>query len=268
MLTVSSTPLAFDRSIAKEIQILLRKSHKPRVRVERSTIPGAGAGVYAQQPLLTGQVACVYPGVYTPPLPNSPVVDGVEYVYLADQRTPSGLLVEENAYILNLQDVRGGGYLDGRACKVVLEEEEDLQKDETSIVWLDKNPSACGHLVNHNSGSKANIAVLSFLWQDVFRLLPSSSGWHERDNNNCDDDYYGIPNRTRVDGSPWYFDPLEERIVYFRKSQDDSSHDTVREPVCGAAMVVLEPIAEGEELFLDYGLTKPYPGWAKDWYSM
>jgi len=30
--------------------------------------------------------------------------------------------------------------------------------------------------------------------------------------------------------------------------------------------VTSKSVKAGEELFLDYGLTKPYPQWAQDWY--
>lgn len=33
---------------------------------------------------------------------------------------------------------------------------------------------------------------------------------------------------------------------------------------CGGAIVVAKPVEEGEELFLDYNLNKPYPSWAQE----
>ena len=244
------------QELAAQIQFLLRQEHQPRVQVLPSQILGAGSGVYATQPLLPGQVACLYPGVFTPPLPPSittttAAVDAAECMYLAGQSPPSGVLPEQNAYILNLKDV--GGYLDGLA-EVSKDCSDDSSQPSTSKTLSPPqhdNPSACGHMVNHNSNSRANVRVVSFFWKDVFQLMPVQSI----------EECYSLPNRMRNDKYPWYYDPRDGKVVY----GNDTTYRN-DEKVCGAAMIVQKPIGIGYELFLDYGLLQPYPSWAKDWY--
>lgn len=235
----------WSQDLAAQIQALLRRTHEPRVQVLPSQIPGAGSGVYAKQSLLPGHVACLYPGIFTPPLP--PTTVDAECTYLAGQSTPSGVSPEHNAYVLNLRDV--GGYLDGLADV----SNESSDKSQPSRPPQHDNPSACGHLVNHNHSLKANVGVVSFFWKDVFEQLTVQ----------VIDEYYSIPNRMRSDRYPWYYDPRDGKVVY----GNDTSDLTVNvQRVCGAAMVVKKPTLIGDELYLDYGLLQPYPGWAKDWY--
>ena len=241
------------RELAAQIQFLLRRDHQPRVQVLPSQILGAGSGVYATQGLLPGQVACLYPGVFTPPLP--PIITAVDAAegmhYLAGQLPPSGFVPEQNAYILNLKDV--GGYLDGLA-EVSKECNDDSDQPSTSTTPSPPehdNPSACGHMVNHNPSTRANVSVVSFFWKHVFQLIPVESI----------EECYSLPNRMRNDKYPWYYDPRYGEVVY-----GNDTPDGIDENVCGAAMIVQKPIGIGNELFLDYGLLQPYPSWAKDWY--
>ncbi len=241
-----------DQDLALQIQKLLRRPHDTRVSVRPSSILGAGSGVYATHSFDPGHVACLYPGVYTPPLPPAVLpIEEYRHTYLAGQRTPSGVLAEQNAYILNLKDV--GGYLDGLALMNSASTKDKPKNNTTTSPPQHENPSACGHLVNHSHASKVNVRVVSFFWKDVFRLVAFDG----------DDDYYAVPNQVRMDGSPWYYCPMEENIVWFQQGLDANSS----ERACGAAMVAFKPIATGDELYLDYGLVQPYPDWAKEWYT-
>ena len=237
-----------DQDLAAQIQSLLQRTHHPRIQVLTSQIPGAGAGVYATQSLLAGQVACLYPGVFTPPLPPN-VVAATECTYLAGQWTPSGILPEHNAYVLNLKDV--GGYLDGLADVSKEDNDQSQLHSRTLSTPHYENPSACGHMVNHNHRMKANVGVISFFWKNVFQLITA------QDTEEC----YSLPNRMRTDKYPWYYDPRDGKVVY-----GNDTSDVNVDKVCGAAMIVQKPIEIGEELYLDYGLLQPYPDWAKDWY--
>jgi hypothetical protein len=182
---------------------------------------------------------CLYPGVYSPPLP---IYAAPTSVYLANQSPPSysysGKLMHENAYIMNLQSC--GGYIDGCALK---------------SHYL-ANPSACGHLVNHDAVN-SNVEVFSFRWDEVMQ---------HRDDDDEEEakDHFSIPNETRRDGSPWYFDEFLQELVRFPSPIDrvDANSST-----CGAALVLTTPVSEGEELFLDYKLKEPLPEWARDWYN-
>lgn len=141
--------------------------------------------------------------------------------------------MNDNAYILNLQGT--GGYIDGCA----------LNSQYCKASKLDENPSACGQLVNHD-GSQNNVEVLDFSWDDI-----------HLDQN--EEPLYVLPNETRADGSPWYYDRINDEVVTFVQDDMAKSH--------GAAIVLMQPLDEGEELLLDYKLVTPYPKWAEDWYT-
>lgn len=147
--------------------------------------------------------------------------------------------MEENAYILNLQH-RVGGFLDG-ACLTSARGRP-----------LDENPSACGHLINH-SANAANVEFESFVWSDV--VFDSFL--------NDDPTLYDVPNERRQDGTPWYADGGS--VVRFLNSDDMIQQNLLS--VGGAAFVTIREIQQGEELFLNYLLRKPYPVWARGWYA-
>ena len=218
---------------------LLIKEHAPLVKAGPSTI--AGRGVFAMTTIPKHQVVALYPGIYSPPLPHflqMPLEDSIiptAALYLANEISPAGVHVEENAYILNLPI---GGFLDG-ACLTGARDRP-----------LDENPSACGHLINH-SANAANVEFESFVWSDVVGDSLSDHTLHE------------LPNERRQDGTPWYSDGV--RIVRF-----PNADDLVRQyphAVGGAAFVTKTQIARGEELLLNYHLRKPYANWAREWYT-
>jgi hypothetical protein len=167
--------------------------------------------------------------------------DTISNEYLANKtKPPSGISFEANAYIVNLPEC--GGYIDG--CP-------HLSIHGTKV---NENPSACGHLINHDA-SNANVQVASFFWNEI---LDKTDIAHAR---------YSLPNRVRRDGSPWYFDGRNEEVVNFsREPEDFSEEETSFELLCGMAMILSSTIEPGQELLLDYGLKKPYPEWASDWY--
>ena len=233
--------------------------HPPMIQVRPSSITGAGSGVFASQPIPMDTLVTLYPGIYTPPLPafTAGTDDEYLYYYLADRTTPSGLAPEVNPYILNLTAV-GGGYLDG----LITTGDTATARTTTTTVEPTTDPTAmpcCGHLINHDS-SKPNINVVSFVWNDVLQL----------ESNDDDENRWNtelIPNRRRSDGSPWYYDGREERVVHFASQPPSSTLRTPHEGiVCGAAMVSIKDIETHQELLLDYGLHPPYPSWARDWY--
>eukprot|EP00980_Cylindrotheca_fusiformis_P027836 scaffold22560_cov135-Cylindrotheca_fusiformis.AAC.47 len=215
--------------VVKQIRRMVEKNHSPTVEVRKSCV--SGRGVFALAPVydeMLPMVACLYPGIYTPGMPFVDSVDsGNEY--LADLIPPSGVPLERNEYIMNLQIM--GGYIDGASLV------------GNNNRRLDANPSACGHLVNHDS-STANTCFISFAWDHIF------VGSIEA--NQCE-----LPNETRSDDSPWYFDGHIQRIKRF---------DNPCASVCGGAIVISKKVDVGDELLLDYRLKKPYPAWAKEWY--
>ena len=248
-------------SFRRQVCYLLEKAHVPRVAVRPSEIPGAGNGVFYQgsgdnEEHDDVEVLCLYPGIYTPPLPLaagmlSSLEDSNEVMdlYLAKKLPPSGIDFQENAYVLNLGSPVGG-YLDGCAL-------------ETSTGRpLNGSPSACGHLVNHFGNAKStqqpNVQVVPFFWKDI---LPSES--HLMDL---------LPNTMRCDGSPWYFEAMEQRIIYFPEEVDN--RQTLLDPLLAGAAIVASrgdgslPLHPDQELLLDYQLQPDaLPKWAVGWYQ-
>jgi hypothetical protein len=239
----------------KQVRNLLTRSHTPRINVQRSEIAGAGKGVYLNETGTTGglgkdqRVLCLYPGVYTPGLPSYASSPEKWGHYLANDLPPSGISFEDNAYILNLQ--KDGGYIDG--CPLTARQNRRL----------DANPSACGHLINHNASS-ANVEVVSFLWRDIIEDV--DIGHTEESPSNVS---FPLPNVLRDDGTGWYLDGLDEDIVRFPDSNADSRDIAKLEYslLCGAAIVSKKHISPGDELLLEYGLLPPYPRWAAGWYE-
>ena len=204
---------------------------------------------------------CLYPGIYTPGIPSGYLSHEVEY--FANKSLPSnyGSDITDNAYIMNLNSC--GGYIDGCALK--------SQYNDTDNTVLDSNPSACGHLVNHAT-LKNNVKILSFAWDEVLKEGSSYDDAETALECNKENEYYLIPNEMRADGTPWYYDSAMNKLVSFTKSSQSQRHLCLHHPmknklVCGAALILTRSVYEGEELVLNYGLTKPYPAWAKEWYN-
>ena len=226
-------------SILLKVRNLLVKDHAPFVKEGPSTI--AGRGVFATTTIPKDQVVALYPRIYSPPLPHflqMPFDDSViptTELYLANKISPAGIRVEDNAYILNLPV---GGFLDG-ACLTSARGRP-----------LDENPSACGPFINH-SANTSNVDFISFVWSDV---VGDSLG---------DTILHDLPNERRQDGTPWYSDG--HHIVRFPESDDLVQQ--YPHTVSGAVFVTKAVIDQGEELFLNYKLRKPYPNWAREWYT-
>jgi hypothetical protein len=215
---------------SKSVRRLLSRSHTPRTELRGSSIQEAGRGVFAVESVGAGEILCLYAGVHTPALPLGA---NDSLVYLGNNLAPSGVVPDENAFILNLHHV-GGGYLDGLALT-------------TGDRRLDDNPSACGHCVNHSS-NQANVQVVSFAWSDVLN----------EDNELDQDHLYPLPNIVRADGSPRYLDTCADSIVECSGTG----------PNAGAAFCAKDNIEAGDELLLNYGLLSPLPSWAADWYEL
>jgi hypothetical protein len=256
------------KSFRRQVCYLLGKSHIPRVAVRSSQVEGAGNGVFYEvaekrnhpediDDGIGSKVLCLYPGIYTPPLPP-PLFAGIlschednneiMETYLAKRIPPSQVDLEDNAYILNLETI--GGYLDGLALH------------SASGRSLDSSPSACGHLINHYrpSQNKPNVAIVPFLWNEV--LQPAGTG--DFDAGVMD----RLPNAMRCDGSPWYLDTITETIIHFPKEEGETTN-AIHPFLAGAAVISMDhDLSDGQELFLDYGLRMDkLPRWAKDWYQ-
>ena len=91
-----------------------------------------------------------------------------------------------------------GGYIDGCAF---------TSQYDTTDDSLDINPSAVGHLVNHDS-TESNVDVISFAWDDIL-----SDERQDTSITRTNEDYFAIPNELRADCSPWYFDTVLDSIL-------------------------------------------------------
>ena len=208
---------------------------------------------------------CLYPGIYTPGLPihtlgaTTAAASSCTFVYLANKSPPSkyGTDINDNAYIMNL-NLSCGGYIDGCALDSQIRRGGEKNNDV-----LDSNPSACGHLINHHSVGN-NVEVHSFAWDDI--LLDDER--YDATTTRRADEHFTIPNELRADGSPWYYDATIDKLVSFPTSSEGGSQKKIPPPLlCGAALVLTKPVSRGDELLLDYGLSEPYPPWAKGWYK-
>lgn len=234
---------------------LLKRCHEPLVEVRESSIPNAGLGVFLRDNvrgsgmIKTDQVLCLYPGIYTPPMPNQVKFDD-QSVYLANQLND----LESNGYILNLNDNPNiGGYIDG----------EPNRKEENS------SPSAVGHLINYNGSDNANVRVVSFCWSSILSYNGNAQTRAFDMTSLSTDEFYNIPNTLRSDGTPWYFDGITNKLVYFPLLKHNNSSNSNISPLRGAAICLKSSInhPDRRELFLDYALRNPLPKWAQGWYD-
>ena len=82
----------------------------PPAEVRASSIPGAGAGLFATRVIRPGELVALYAGEYTPPAPafaSANAADGGSDVVAPAREFPRG-----GAYVIHLES---GGYIDGTA---------------------------------------------------------------------------------------------------------------------------------------------------------
>ena len=157
-------------------------------------------GVFSQKKVSSNElpmVMCLYPGIYTRGIPIHAMQTAE---YLANRSPPSnyGLDIGENAYIMNLNNC--GGYIDGCA----------LESQYGEYDALDINPSACGHLVNHDA-ARSNVEVISFAWDELVGNDETMMSTKE--------DHFALPNELRANGFPWYYDTALDKLVSFSQNQ-------------------------------------------------
>jgi len=211
------------------------------VRAAPSSIQGAGLGVHLErgngksgkEPVPRGTVVALYAGVYIPLVP------------LHARAAARGDAVVD---VLHLARLGGYGIVDPML--------QDHDYNEVSSYWLiletysgvmdgfrgaerisgaaAANPYAVGHFVNHPPrGTAPSVAWQEFLWADT----------DER-----------VANRLHT--GIWYIDPATSEPVEMPKPGGQ-----VRLPLPGVAIVALRDLSPGEELFMDYKLSRPHPEW-------
>jgi hypothetical protein len=196
--------------------------------------------------------------------------------YLGHLNPPSGVPADLNAYILNVHAPQGG-YIDALALDVKTVDEprnssfnSPCDSEGTTISYpqqrhrrLDENPSCCGHRINH-SVKRCNVEVIPFCWAEILSVHSS-----ENSDSRCRSDiYFDLPNVSRQDGAPRYFDVNTSGMLYYPMASSKPSHwlDDVNDE-CGAILCATVDIENRSELFLDYGLQSPLPKWAASWYD-
>ena len=201
-------------------------------------------------------------------LANNP--DGDEIEFLGHNSTPSGIPIEKNAYILNIQTV-AGGYIDGMALEVNEGRHIPIREYSYSNKLyhpqvkgrLDSNPSCCGHMINHSIRHQ-NVQILPFLWSDVIEPVYHNCEYiNDLAPVHIKKTLSSLPNLMRQDGAPRYL--FNGDVIHYatREAYKMSCINNVH----GAVIYSTKHIGPDQELFLDYKLKKPLPLWAASWYD-
>ncbi|CAE8666655.1 unnamed protein product [Polarella glacialis] len=98
-----------------------------------------------------------------------------------------------------------------------------------------RSPYAVGHFVNHPSeGVQPSVGWQEFRWEDSDAEIAAN----------------------RLHRGLWYMDPCTGEPVNM-----PWEGGSVKVPRVGVAIVALRDIAPGEEIYMDYKLSKPHPPW-------
>lgn len=206
--------------------------------VATSSIPNAGLGVHvgdaANGKISSNSVVALYPGVYMPLVP------------LHARAAACGETVTD---ILHMARLWGYGVVDSSLSDIsfeeassywlILEEHSGLMdgfRPELRVGSTGRHsPFAVGHLVNHPpQGTAPNVTWREFAWGEDAGELATN----------------------RLHRGLWYIDPITLETVDMPSEEGE-----VRLPLPGVAIVALRDLVPGEELFMDYKLSKPHPPW-------
>jgi hypothetical protein len=198
---------------------------------------------------------------------NNPHGDEIEF--LGHNSTPSGIPIEKNAYILNIQ-TPAAGYIDGMALEIIEGRHIPIREYSYShklyhpqVKWrLDSNPSCCGHMINHSIRHQ-NVRILPFLWSDVVEPVYNHRGYlYNSAPVYAKKALSSLPNIMRQDGEPRYL--FNGDVIHYATRGCKISRIN---NVYGAVIYAAKHIGPDQELFLDYKLKKPLPTWAASWYD-
>lgn len=236
-----ASPRAFttQHCFAEQAQRLAKGIGPASLELRTSSVPNSGIGVHisAQSAAASAGVAiALYAGVFLPMVP-------MEVRFSLREGEP---LVD----VAHLTELWGGSVLDkrlrGRSFKeissywLILEENSGIMDGWDAEMRVGTNagpPLAVGQYINHPpAGVRPNVR-----WLEV--------QWHP------DDEPIAA---NRVHHGVWYVDPVSQDFVSLG---DGAGEVTYSRRVPGVAIVTLREIAPGEELFMDYKLSRPHPSW-------
>lgn len=234
------------RRLAGDAAALLSQSHnQAALEVASSSVSGGGLGVFVassdarstEEPVYTaGTVVALYPGVFLPLVPlharvaarGEPVMDALRLSQLwgnygaVDESLTDVTFDEASSYWLILEVY--SGVMDGFRPR----ERLGTQGVMSSV--------AVGNLINHPpAGVLPNVGWQEFRWPDELRAE--------------------APNRLHR--GLWYINPDTAEEV--RMPSEAGSGSGL--PLPGIAIVALRELYGGEELFMNYRLSKPHPEW-------
>jgi hypothetical protein len=227
--------------VASASELVLQSGRRTfELRTATSTISGGGTGVFLHGRASRGNAVSLYPGFYKPPPPIWAVQS--ESAWGSPSPYSNELSMDDGEYCIMCRLVCA--YACARALALVCVMAHCIMcsdsalggyingRNAASIQGVTANPFAVGQLVNHPpAGVRPNVTPFSFQWPDSLARAR-------------------LPNAAH--GGVWYVDPISNEPV--RLSRDTAV------PLLGMILVALRPIVD-EELFLDYGLTPPYPRW-------
>jgi len=245
-------------------------SPPPPVAVRASSVPGAGAGLFATSRVPRGALVALYGGVYVPPVPPvTPGADGVAVVI------PAPAAADDDAALAYLIHLAAGGYLDGAAHAAAARAAADAGK---CAGW------GVAALANHPPrGVEPNVVAVDVEWAETptnarggerptaerSRQSPDASRrltrparrddetasrggvLSSRTSQNVERLAREVLNPVKRNG-PWYIDGATGAAV--------AVAPTV--PTRGVALVASKTLEPGTEVFFDYQLSaKPLPAW-------
>lgn len=185
-----------------------------------------------------GTVVALYPGVYYPPVPVYAI--GAPDGSYCQTASLVRHMWDDNVYCINLIDV--GGYVDGH---IVGDKHKSLSSSLSGF--------SVGQMINHPSKAHSpNVTTFEFLWSDVYEAAEVKTA----DNLSLAEFLALVPNR--MGEGPWFVDPSTNEVVKIGEG-------SVQPKLAGLAMVALDDIADGSELFFNYKLgPKDRPDWYHD----
>ena len=243
----------------------------PPVAVRASSVPGAGAGLFATSRVPRGALVALYGGVYVPPVPPvTPGADGVAVVI------PAPAAADDDAALAYLIHLAAGGYLDGAAHAAAARAAADAGK---CAGW------GVAALANHPPrGVEPNVVAVDVEWAETPARGGSPTAERRRDSpeptapdasrrltrparrddetaslgvlssqtsQNVERLAREVLNPVKRNG-PWYIDGATGAAV--------AVAPTV--PTRGIALVASKTLEPGTEVFFDYQLSaKPLPAW-------